>query len=91
VELDPVVARRIFGAPVAAFAAMPVLREVEAACGRRVDDLRAARFLAGGGLLFVDPWPFHSGDFGAEGNQHTWQGLFAVSAGVLESQRGRRR
>lgn len=88
-ELDPVVVHRIFGAQVAAFAAIPVLREVEAVRGRWADDLRAARFLAGGGLLLVDPWLFHSGDFGAEGNQHTWQGLFAVSAAVLESYRVR--
>jgi len=42
-------------------------------------------------VLFLDPWLFHGGDFGAEGSQHNWQGLIAVSAGVLKTHRVRSR
>ena len=84
-ELDPVVVHRIFGALIAAFAIVIVLHETDVVRGGWAAYLPAAGLLAGGGLLFLDPWLFHGGDFGAEGNQHTWQGLMAVAAGVLES------
>lgn len=89
-ELDPVVVHRIFGALIAAFAIVIVLHEIDVVRGRWAAYLPAAGLLAGGGLLFLDPWLFHGGDFGAEGNQHTWQGLAAVAAGVLEVYRVRR-
>lgn len=90
-ELDPVVVHRIFGALIAAFAVVMVLREIDVARGRWVAYLPAGGLLVGGCLLFLDPWLFHGGDFGAEGNQHTWHGLAAAAAGVLEAFRVRRK
>jgi hypothetical protein len=90
-ELDPVVVHRIFGVLIAVFAIVVVLHEIDLARGRWGAYLPAGGLLAGGCLLFLDPWLFHGGDFGAEGNQHTWQGLAAVAAGVLEAYRVRRR
>jgi hypothetical protein len=90
-ELDPVVVHRIFGALIAAFAIVIVLHEIDVVRGGWAAYLPAAALLAGGGLLFLDPWLVHGGDFGAEGNQHAWQGLAAVAAGVLEFYRVHRR
>ena len=90
-ELDPVVVHRICGALVAAFAIVIVLYEIELARGHWAAYLPAGGLLAGGFLLLLDPWLFHGGDFGAEGTQHTWQGLAAVVAGMLEAYRVRRR
>lgn len=90
-NLDPTLVHQIFGALIAAFALVMVLHEIGVLRGRWADDLPALALLVGGGLLFLDPWLFHGGDFGAEGHQHTWQGLFAVAAGTLEAYRVRSR
>lgn len=90
-NLDPVLVHQIFGGLVGAFAVLILCREIDALTGRWADYLPAAALLTGGGLLFLDPWLFHGGDFGAEGHQHTAQGLFAVAAGVVELYRVRKR
>ena len=90
-NLDPVVVHQIFGVLIAAFAVVILLREINVLRGRWADYFPGAALLLAGGLLFLDPWLFHGGDFGAEGNQHTWQGLLAVAAGAIETYRVRRR
>lgn len=90
-NLDPTLVHQIFGALIAAFALVMVLHEIGVLRGRWADDLPAWALLVGGGLLFLDPWLFHGGDFGAEGHQHIWQGLLAIAAGMLEAYRVRSR
>ena len=90
-NLDPILVHQIFGALIAAFALVMLLHEIDALRRRWGDYLPASALLVGGGLLFLDPWLFHGGDFGAEGHQHTWQGLVAVVAGALEAYRVRSR
>lgn len=89
-NLDPILVHEIFGALVLAFAAVMLLREIDVLRARWTDYLPASALLLLGALLFADPWLFHGGDFGSEGHQHTWQGLFAVVAGALEWWRARR-
>lgn len=84
-NLDPVLVHQIFGALVFAFAAVMLLREIDVLRQRWADYLPASALLFIGALLFLDPWLFHGGDFGAEGHQHTWQGFFAVAAGAIEA------
>ncbi|MGH8198501.1 MAG: hypothetical protein ACRETI_10050 [Steroidobacteraceae bacterium] len=88
--IDPVLVHKIFGALVLAFAAVMLLREL-AVLGARWDYLPACALLFLGALLFADPWLFHGGDFGAEGRQHVWQGLFVAAAGAIEWARIRRK
>lgn len=90
-NLDPILVHQIFGALIAAFALVMLLHEIDVVRGRWADYFPASALLIGGGLLFLDPWLFHGGNFGAEGHQHTWQGLFAAVAGVLEAYRARSR
>lgn len=88
-NLDPILVHQIFGALVFAFAAVMVLREIGVLRQAWADYLPGSALIFIGALLFADPWLFHGGDFGAEGHQHTWQGLFAVVAGALEAYRVR--
>jgi hypothetical protein len=90
-SLSPVLVHQIFGVLLLVFAIVLLLREIDVLRGPWADYLPAAALLLLGALLFLDPWLFHGGDFGAEGNQHTWQGLSAVAAGVLEMYRARRK
>lgn len=90
-NLDPVLVHQIFGVLIAAFAVVMLLREIDVLGGRWADYFPGSALLFAGGLLFVDPWLFHGGDFGAEGHQHTWQGLLAVAAGAIETYRVRRK
>lgn len=90
-NLDPVFVHQIFGLIVGAFAVMMLLREIDVLRRPWTDYLPASALLFGGVLLFADPWLFHGGDFGAEGHQHTVQGLLAVIAGAIETYRVRRR
>ncbi len=90
-NLDPVLVHQIFGALIAVFVLIVLLHEIGVIRGRWADYVPAAALLVGGTLLFLDPWLFHGGDFGAEGHQHTWQGLCAAAAGVLEAYRVHRR
>lgn len=89
-NLHPVLVHHIFGALIGAFALALLLHEIDVLRGRWGDYLPASALLIGGGMLFFDPWLFHGGDFGAEGHQHVWQGLFAAVAGALEGYRVRR-
>lgn len=86
-NLDPVLVHQIFGALIAVFAVLTLLRDIEVLQGRWADYLSGGALLFIGGLLFLDPWLFHGGDFGAEGHQHTTQGLFAAVLGALETYR----
>ncbi len=89
-NLDPILVHQIFGALIAAFALVMVLHEIDLLRGHWADYLPASALLIGGGLLFLDPWLFHGGGFGAEGHQHTGQGLLTVIAGVIETYRVQR-
>lgn len=90
-NLDPILVHQIFGLIIGAFAIIMLLREIDVLHRPWTDYLPAAALLFGGALLFADPWLFHGGDFGAEGHQHTEQGLFAVIAGAIETYRVRRK
>jgi hypothetical protein len=89
-NLNPVVVHQIFGALVAAFALALLVHETDLYRYRAADYLPAAALIVLGLLLFADPWLFHGGDFGEEGQQHTLQGLIAVAAGGLEAYRAAR-
>jgi hypothetical protein len=91
VTLNPVLVHQIFGGIVAVFALVMLLREIDVLRGAWTNYLPAAALLFGGVLLLLDPWLFHGGDFGAEGHQHTAQGLFAAIAGLIETYRVRRK
>lgn len=82
--LDPVFVHQIFGALVFAFAVAVLLRSQRVIHGYWSEYLPASALVVLGALLFVDPWLFHGGDFGAEGHQHVALGLIAVVAGGLE-------
>jgi hypothetical protein len=90
-NLDPILVHQIFGALIAAFALVMLLHEIDVVGGRWADYLPASALLIAGALLFLDPWLFHRGDFGAEGHQHAGQGVFAVIAGAIETYRIRRK
>lgn len=90
-NLDPVLVHQIFGALILAFALVMLLREIDVLRRDWADYLPAGALLFLGTLLFADPWLFHGGDFGAEGHQHTWQGLLAIVAGAVEAFRVRSR
>lgn len=89
-NLDPVVVHQIFGTLVAVFALALLVHETDLYRYRAANYLPAAALIVLGLLLFADPWLFHGGDFGAEGHQHTLQGLIAVAAGGLEAYRAAR-
>ncbi len=90
-NLDPVLVHQIFGVLITLFAIVTLFREIDVLHQPWADYLPASAFLVLGALLFLDPWLFHGGDLGREGQQHTWQGIFAVAAGALEAYRARRR
>lgn len=89
-SLDPVIVHQIFGAAVAAFALALLAHESEFYRFKAAEFLPATALVVLGFLLFADPWLFHGGDFGAEGHQHTFQGLIALIAGGLEAYRAAR-
>ena len=89
--LDPVLVHQIFGALVLGFATAMLLRALKVIRGYWSEYLPASALVTLGALLAADPWIFHGGSFGSEGNQHVAQGLIALVAGGLEWFRVRRR
>lgn len=88
-NLDPELVHKLFAVALLVVVLPALLHAVEVLHGRWPAFLIPAALLLVGAMLFLDPWLFHGGDFGAEGVQHQVQGAVLAGAGVVEWFRAR--
>ena len=90
-NLDPELVHKLFAMVLLVVVLPPLLHAMEVLRGRSPRFMIPAALLLFGAMLFLDPWLFHGGDFGAEGMQHQVQGVVLATTGVVEWLRARGR
>ena len=88
-NLDPELVHKLFAIALLVVVLPALLHAMEVLHGRWPAFMVPAALLLVGAMLFLDPWLFHGGDFGAEGVQHQVQGAVLAAAGVVEWSRAR--